>query len=24
MLCGWAVTFDCGTNDEMTYANEWI
>ena len=19
MLCGWAVTFDCGTNDEMTY-----
>ena len=19
MLCGWAVTFDAGTNDEMTY-----
>ena len=19
MLCGWAVTFDCGTNDEMTF-----
>ena len=19
MLAGWAVTFDCGTNDEMTY-----
>ena len=19
MLCGWAITFDCGTNDDMTY-----